>query len=216
MEPNFWHERWANDEIGFHQDVVTPLLERFWDDFYGASTGIVFAPLSGKSRDLLWLAERGLDVVGVELSQAAVEAFFAENELEAKVGVQGELREFRCVSRPITLFQGDFFALSDEVFASFDAVFDRGSLVALPETMRHAYVDKFKSKLNSNTEILLVTLEHSSEKSPPFNLREADVRELYEDTFNVRRLGEDPEEFRGEMALNVAYRLTRKSEHKQC
>lgn len=216
MEPNFWHERWANNEIGFHQDIVTPLLERHWDELYESSAGTVFVPLCGKSRDLLWLAERGLKVVGIELSQTAVEDFFAEHHLEAKIGMRGDLREYRCVSRPITIYQGDFFALSDEILSACDVVFDRGSLVALPQIMRGAYVDKFKSNLGSGTEILLVTLEHSDENSPPFSLQEPEVRALYEDEFSVERVGEDPEEFRGQTAMNVAYRLTKKSEQLQC
>ncbi|MEN9311138.1 MAG: Thiopurine S-methyltransferase, partial [Pseudomonadota bacterium] len=26
MQPDFWHQRWANQHIGFHQSTPTPLL----------------------------------------------------------------------------------------------------------------------------------------------------------------------------------------------
>lgn len=216
MEPDFWHERWTNNEIGFHQDGVTPLLEKHWNELSVSSSGTVLVPLCGKSQDLLWLAERGLNVIGIELSQTAVESFFTEQNLEAKLSVRGDLREYRCVSQPITLYQGDFFALSDKVISASDAVFDRGALIALPQVMRSAYVERFTSNLVKGSEILLVTLEHSSEKNPPFSLQESDVRELYEGEFAVQRVGEEPEEFRGQMATNAIYRLTKRSDHLQC
>ncbi|MGI9221318.1 MAG: thiopurine S-methyltransferase [Woeseiaceae bacterium] len=210
MESSFWHERWANNEIGFHQDVVTPLLEQHWVGLHESSANVVLVPLCGKSKDLLWLAEQGLKVVGVELSQAAVESFFAENDLEANIGIQGDMREYRCESLSITIYQGDFFAMPDNHFTECDVVFDRGALIALPKIMRSAYADKFRRTLHPDAEVLLITLEHSSENSPPFSLLESDVRELYEDDFTVNRIGEDPEEFRGEAAVNVVYRMTRK------
>lgn len=38
MPPDFWHARWANNEIGFHLDEVQPLL---LEDFgrLGLATG---------------------------------------------------------------------------------------------------------------------------------------------------------------------------------
>ena len=26
MEPDFWHQRWQKNQIGFHEDVVNPTL----------------------------------------------------------------------------------------------------------------------------------------------------------------------------------------------
>lgn len=41
----------------------------------------VFVPLCGKSLDMIWLAQQGHEVIGVELSPVAVEDFFRENGL---------------------------------------------------------------------------------------------------------------------------------------
>ena len=41
----------------------------------------VFVPLSGKSLDMVWLAEQGHRVLGVELSELAVRQFFDERGL---------------------------------------------------------------------------------------------------------------------------------------
>ena len=30
MEADFWHQRWQQQQIGFHQQQVNPLLSRHW------------------------------------------------------------------------------------------------------------------------------------------------------------------------------------------
>ena len=30
MQPEFWHKRWASNQIGFHLPEVNPHLQRFW------------------------------------------------------------------------------------------------------------------------------------------------------------------------------------------
>ena len=209
MDASFWHERWQNNEIGFHQDVATPLLKTHWNTTFGRAA-TVLVPMCGKSRDLLWLAERGVNVIGVELSEIAVKDFFDENELDYDVS-SGDMMECRSTASPITIYQGDFFELPEEILASCEAVFDRGSLIALPEEMRSAYVGMFSALLAPGSQVLLITLEHNSPKNPPFSLHEAEVLKLYGDHFVLQHLGEDDEEFRGQTARNVAYRLIKKS-----
>ncbi|EXF43869.1 thiopurine s-methyltransferase [Pseudomonas sp. BAY1663] len=55
----------------------------------------MLVPLCGKSLDLAWLAGQGFNVLGVELSEKAVEAFFAEQQLEAEVSQAGAFRVYR-------------------------------------------------------------------------------------------------------------------------
>ena len=80
MDAGFWHQRWVSEQIGFHQEQINPYLQRFWPALALQPGNTVFVPLCGKSRDMLWLAEQGFGVLGVEVSPLAVEAFFAENE----------------------------------------------------------------------------------------------------------------------------------------
>ena len=67
MHPDFWHQRWADNQIGFHQDAPTPLLLKHWGSLGVAPGAKVFVPLAGKSRDMAWLASQGHRVLGVEL-----------------------------------------------------------------------------------------------------------------------------------------------------
>src|SRR5471032_3363284 len=90
MQPEFWHKRWASNQIGFHLTEVNPYLQRFWPGLERAVGSQVLVPLCGKSLDLAWLAGQGLQVLGVELSEKAVEAFFAEQQLKPLIRQQGE------------------------------------------------------------------------------------------------------------------------------
>ncbi len=84
-EPNDdWLQRWQDQNIGWHHAEFNPHLLNHWSVLELAEGSLVFAPLCGKSRDMVWLAERGYRVRGIELSPLAVETFFEENALQPK------------------------------------------------------------------------------------------------------------------------------------
>jgi thiopurine S-methyltransferase len=81
MEPQFWHERWA-----IESDRLSPARGESLPAAVLASAEPqegerVLVPLCGKSHRLLWLAHQGHAVVGVELSEKAVQDFFSEASL---------------------------------------------------------------------------------------------------------------------------------------
>src|SRR4029079_3746842 len=82
MHTNFWLERWAQKQIGFHQETTHPLLLSHWAQLSPREGEGVFVPLCGKTHDMTWLRDHGHPVVGVELSPLAVEQYFAEAALE--------------------------------------------------------------------------------------------------------------------------------------
>ncbi|MDD9811799.1 MAG: thiopurine S-methyltransferase [Gammaproteobacteria bacterium] len=87
MDIDFWHQRWAERRLGFHQVKVNSRLKKFWRAFAAEAEpgATVLAPLCGKSLDLLWLARAGHHVIGVEVSAVACRDFFAENGLRYEV-----------------------------------------------------------------------------------------------------------------------------------
>ncbi len=102
-----WLERWEQGRIGWHEPDGNANLKRHWPDLDNGSR--VLVPFCGKTHDLIWLANRGLDIVGVELSQIAVEAFFTEHGLEYDAKDDGDLVSYRSRTRPITIYCGDYF-----------------------------------------------------------------------------------------------------------
>lgn len=187
MEADFWHNRWENNLTGFHLDEVNQHLKENWPVLNLPAGSRVFVPLCGKSLDLIWLAEQGHQVVGIELSHLAAEAFFSENQLKVERRQIGALELWQ--SEKISLFCGDFFDLTTEILGQVDAVYDRASLIALPPAMRQDYAAKM-TELAQSAPKLLVTLEYDQSKmdGPPFSVSEDEVRALYQAKYQVKQL----------------------------
>jgi thiopurine S-methyltransferase len=218
MQADFWHQRWRDNQIGFHQDRPTPLLLKHWSAVGVKAGGRVFVPLCGKSLDMLWFVAQGHRVLGVELSRLAVEQFFAEHKLAPGVRESSLGRHY--TSGSIEIICGDAFALDASSLADCDGVFDRAALIALPEAMRRSYVDELHARLPAHCRGLLITLEYppGEKQGPPFSVSEDEVHERYDrdwrvDTLERREiLAEQPAFIAdGVSALEtVAYRLRKR------
>ena len=188
MEPDFWHERWDKDQIGFHQTEINPYLCKYFSVLHAPEHSEILVPLCGKSRDLLWLSEQGHPVTGVEINQKAVRAFFAENRISFE---QRNLKDFILFEGGIAkIYCGDFFAFRTTVNRRWRYCYDRASLIALPPSMRGAYAREIAALLEPGAQSLLITLEYdqSEMNGPPFSVLEREVREHFEADFTVRRL----------------------------
>ncbi|MBM4368050.1 MAG: thiopurine S-methyltransferase [Deltaproteobacteria bacterium] len=183
--PAFWHERWTSNQIGFHQATTNELLSRHWH----LDRGRVIVPLCGASRDLAWLAARGHEVVGVELSELACARFFEEH------GLLPEREGNRWRAGAVTLVQGDFFAFSEP--GAFDALYDRAALIALPPGVRPRYVDHLRHLLRAPRG-LLISFEYDQQKrdGPPFAVMASEVRALWPEAVEVERRPVDEERWR--------------------
>ena len=205
MEQAFWHERWRNGEIGFHQSEVNQHLIRHWSALQLAAGSEVFVPLCGKSLDMLWLLQQGYAVRGVELNPSACESFFQENDLPMVASVDERFRCFR--HKQLELLCGDVFRLTTDDLQPVRAVYDRAALVAFPEEMRSRYVQLLLEKLPPGVKVLLVTLQRPSAGGPPFTVTHGDVSELFAERFQVQCLAEETASDRPEW-LETVWLLT--------
>ncbi|VAW92205.1 Thiopurine S-methyltransferase [hydrothermal vent metagenome] len=184
MEASFWQQRWQENKTGFHLDEVNPLLIQYVDKLQLAPGQQVFVPLSGKSHDLIWLAEQGYRVLANELSPVAVEAFFAENNLNSSQMQKGDLTFYQ--SGLITFVCGDFFKLTPVQMVNVAAVYDRAALIALPQVMRVDYSQHLNLLCPAQPR-LLVTLEYEQAQmaGPPFAVLEKEVQAVYANGFKL-------------------------------
>jgi thiopurine S-methyltransferase len=188
VDPDFWHQRWHEGRIGFHQETVTPMLERHWDAI-GAPAGCrVFVPLCGKSLDMAWLAARGHGVLGVELSALAVEQFFDEHGLVPAMRTSRYGRHYQAGG--IELIVGNAFGIDRAALAGCTAVLDRAALIALPPDLRQRYAGELYAYLPASCNGLLVTLEYPQQQmaGPPFSVHEDEVRTLFQEGWIVELL----------------------------
>jgi thiopurine S-methyltransferase len=190
MTPDFWTERWKKNEIGFHQKSVHELLERYWPEVGAKSGSSVLVPLAGKTLDMVWLAENGHEVFGIELSELAVSDFFKERGLKpaAVVHASGVLN----FGGPYSVWCGDFFAVPARATAHIGAVYDRASLVALPPALRAAYAKHLMALTPKSVKMLLISLDYDAGQmnGPPFSVPPPEVIQLFQPYARVRLLEE--------------------------
>jgi len=154
-------------------------LQKYWPTLAVPKGGRVLVPLAGKSLDMVWLAAQGHAVLGVELSQLAVDQFFEENELRPATheSVYGK----HYVSGNIEIICGDIFKLDAQVLSHCVGVYDRAALVALPEAMRAEYVRHVYGQLSPACRGLLITLDYPQEEmaGPPFSVVDSEVQAIF-------------------------------------
>ena len=217
MNPDFWLERWHDGRTHFHQNTVSPLLQKYWPALSLPAGSRVLVPLCGKSLDMVWLADQGHAVLGVELSQLAIDQFFSENRLQPTV-LESPMGTHHFAEN-IEIICGDIFNLEPGILAQCHGVYDRAALVALPPQMRQRYVTYVYGQLPDAYLGLLLTLDYPQNEmdGPPFSVENDEIQSLYQAHTNAqlidrRGILEKEPKFseRGLTRLDtVVYRLSR-------
>lgn len=184
MEAGFWHRKWENNDIGFHEGVPNALLVKYFGELDLAPGSRVFLPLCGKTRDIAWLIAAGHRIAGAELSEVAVRQWFAENGVEPVVKEIGALKHFSAPD--VDIFVGDIFRLSSQALGEIDAVYDRAALVALPADTRQRYAAHLRA-ITGNAPQLLICYEYDQSvlDGPPFSINDEEVRRHYGDVYEL-------------------------------
>lgn len=210
MEPDFWHSKWAKNEIGFHESDVNPLLVKHLPALGLAGGARVLLPLCGKTLDIHWLLDQGYRVVGVELSRLAIEQLF--EELGATPAIAKIGPHWHYSAPGLDIFVGDFFDMTLEKLGQVDAIYDRAALVALPEAMRARYAAHLTT-ISDHAPQLLICFEYDSRlmEGPPFPIVADEVTRHYQPTYEVTLLasGDIPGGFKGKVPAKESIWLLR-------
>jgi thiopurine S-methyltransferase len=183
-----WIQRWKDGETGWHSDKPNSKLIEFINCLELQAGDSVFVPLCGKTRDMLYLLDQGYKVLGVELSQLAIEQFFSENNLTYSLHQIDQFNVYQ--GKDIVLYCGDYFALKKSMLTSVVAVYDRASLIALPVDLRVKYVRHLYSIISNDCRVLLLTLNYpqSQMSGPPYAVNEEEVGSLFSEGFKCQLL----------------------------
>ena len=176
MQPQFWFDAWSAGKINFHEGKPNTFLADHAAQLTGTS---VLVPLCGKTEDLAYLASLRHTVVGIELVETAVAAFFSEHELIPRIERRGPLAIY--TADAVTIIAGDLFAVTRDDVGPIDALYDRAALVALPADVRIRYIAHLRTLLAAATPGLLVTLDYPQDTmdGPPFAVPDTEVRHHY-------------------------------------
>ncbi|MFN0251065.1 MAG: thiopurine S-methyltransferase [Kofleriaceae bacterium] len=208
MEAEFWKQRWAEGRIGFHEGAANDFLVT-----HGAHlAGRVLVPMCGKAEDLAYLASRGHEVIGVELVEDAVAAFFSEHGIVPAVDEPWGSTHRKYTHGTITIIAGDWFSVTRDMIGTVDSVYDRAAIVAMPPAMRAAYITKVRELVALGTPGLLVTISYppGTFEGPPFSVEDADVGVHFAqaERLDERILGTGPLATANTGALERCYAIT--------
>ena len=133
----------------------------------------ILVTLCGNSPDLVWLCEKGYEVVGCELSAKAVEQLFENKVLGKKIAHEvkdeGGIKTFTATDgKNLKVYVGDFFGpLSPDLTGTFDCIW---GIISIPADLRVQYAEKVSKFLKPGGRMLFSTLDCDADpkdKSPP-------------------------------------------------
>jgi thiopurine S-methyltransferase len=184
MEANFWHNKWANNEIAFHRSNPNPQLVNNIETLSLAEGSRLFIPLCGKSLDIAWLLSNGFCIAGAELVETAIEQLFTELAIVPTIGVLDDIKHYSAPN--IDIFVGDIFAVSRQMLGPVDAIYDRAALVALPQEIRAKYTSHLM-KITHKSPQLLVTYHYDQNlyQGPPFSISDEEVAQHYKANYDL-------------------------------
>lgn len=187
-----WEE--SPDSPPWSINGVNPHLPKYLGDVtMGRECAKVFFPMCGDVTDMFWLAEKGHEVVGIEISNIAVEKFFSDHGLEYELSpcsqIKGKL--YTCKTAKIRIYCGDLFLFGPSLETDFDGSWDLGAFESfhafqldkqLLSNLKVDYVKIMKSVMKPQSCIMLeLVVEEGNDAS--------DAYTFFADDFNVIELG---------------------------
>jgi len=170
---------------------VNKFLEKYIQQFSLASGDSIFFPLCGKSYDMQWCIEQGFKVIGVELSEIAIQDFFTESEIDFKRSSNNNFNIYR--SEHITLYQGDYMDLTALDLKDCKLVFDRAAIIAIEAFNRPSYINQLLAIIPSDTPILMISREYDQQRrsGPPFSVPLTEIKQLFNNPYQCRVLEDE-------------------------
>jgi len=191
MEPSYWHQKWAENNIGFHKSKPHAFLVNYIDRLQLQAGANVLGPLCGKTLDIAWLLSQQFTVTGVELNESAVQSLFAELSVTPTITSLQNLKVYS--AEGLQIFVGNIFDVDEALLGDVDAVFDRAALVALPLEMRKRYT-KYIASITKRAPQLLITFDYDQSEmaGPPHSVPQDEVIAHYQADYNIIQLHAEP------------------------
>ena len=126
-------------------------------------------------------------MVGVELSEIAIEQLFEDLDTTPVISEQAGFRRYSADF--IDIFVGDVFGITGDLLGTVHAIYDRAALVALPEEMRQRYARHLIHVTKKAPQLLLsFDYDQTVMPGPPFSVSEDEINRHYASTYTVQLL----------------------------
>lgn len=151
MDPDFWEDRYRNQQTGWDRGGTSPAL-RHWLDAGELTPCRIVIPGAGRGHEALSLARRGFDVTALDFADSAVRELrdaLAREGLSARVEQADVLR----------------YAPAEP----FDAAYEQTCLCALEPDDWQAYVRRLHAWLKPGGRLYALFMQTGREGGPPFH-----------------------------------------------
>ena len=167
-----WQKHYDENDLAWDLGGVAEPFVRLLEE-RSLPEGRLIIPGCGQGHEVLFFAERGWRVTGVDFASGAV----------------GLLRQ-ALVDRKLeaSILHQDFFQLDDSHNGQYDVLLEQTFFCAISPDQRASYVDTVSRILKSGATLAGVFYETGEEGGPPFNTTEADIRQYFSHGFDIQRL----------------------------
>jgi cyclopropane fatty-acyl-phospholipid synthase-like methyltransferase len=167
-----WQKHYDENDLAWDLGEVANPFVRLWEDKV-LTPGSLIVPGCGQGHEVIYFAERGFQVTGVDFSSGAVELLsesLSRKNLNAKV------------------LHRNFFELDETYSKAYDALLEQTFFCAIHKDQRSAYVETVSRILKPGGLLFGLFYETGEEGGPPFNTTEADIQNHFAAAFDIERL----------------------------
>ena len=191
MKQEDWEQRWKYSIVLFHEHNVHQDLIKYEDKLLPSQTKLkVLLPWCGKTLDMLYLADKGHQVIGVDITEAPIHQFFNEHNLKYVSEKQGLVTKYQALDKDITLYRGDMYQMDSTTIGKVDAVWDSGAFISSNPSQREEYIKAMVNLLKPTSKYLLNTFHYVSStwNEVPYSITDNEIESYFGDYFSLEPL----------------------------
>jgi SAM-dependent methyltransferase len=171
-----WQGHYDSDDLRWDIGEVAPPFVRLWQE-RKLVPGKAIVPGCGRGHEVVFLAEQGFQVTGVDFAPGAVDLLkcsLSQRNLNA------------------TVLNQNFFDLDSSHDQTYDLMLEQTFFCAILPDHRPLYVETVKRILKPGGRLVGLFYETGEEGGPPFNTTEGDIRAHFSGSFKVESLHKTP------------------------
>ena len=171
-EQSDWQKHYDENDLAWDLGEVANPFVRLWEDKL-LKPGTLIVPGCGQGHEVIYFAERGFQVTGVDFSPGAVELLS---------------ESLSCKNLNAQVLRRNFFELDETHDQTYDNMLEQTFFCAIHKDQRSAYVETVSRILKPGGMLFGLFYETGEEGGPPFNTTKTDIQNHFAPAFDIERL----------------------------
>jgi len=167
-----WQKHYDDNDLAWDLGEAANPFVCLWEDKV-LKPGTLIVPGCGQGHEVIFFAERGFQVTGVDYTSGAVGL------------LRKTLKDKKLIAN---ILHQDFFSLDVAHDRTYDNLLEQTFFCAIHPDQRPAYVETVSRILKPGGLLFGLFYETGEEGGPPFNTTEADVQNHFAAAFDIERL----------------------------